>query len=88
MLFITHRLAGLESVEEIMVMDAGQVVERGTHDTLLAEGGRYSSLWWEEMSTSRYAGEDANGGEPMPSRQPEPTAPLPLGGSNDGSPER
>jgi ATP-binding cassette subfamily C protein CydC len=88
MLFITHRLAGLESVEEIMVMDAGQVVERGTHDTLLAEGGRYSSLWWEEMSTSRYAGEDANGGEPMPSRQPEPTAPLPLGGRNDGSPER
>ena len=50
---ITHRLAGLESVDEILVMAEGQVVERGTHDDLLALGGRYCELWWDEMRTER-----------------------------------
>ena len=52
-LLITHRLTGLEQVDEIIVLDGGQVVERGTHDDLLAAGGRYAGLWWEErMSDS------------------------------------
>ncbi len=54
-LFITHRLAGLESVDEVLVVDAGRVVERGTHDELLEAGGRYSRLWWDEMRTERSA---------------------------------
>jgi thiol reductant ABC exporter CydC subunit len=49
LLFITHRLTGLESVNEIVVMEQGRIVERGTHHALLAEGGRYSKLWWEEL---------------------------------------
>ena len=32
MLLITHRLAGLEAMDEIVVLEAGRVVERGTHD--------------------------------------------------------
>ena len=36
-LLITHRLAGLEAVDEIVVLDAGRVVERGTHAELLAD---------------------------------------------------
>jgi thiol reductant ABC exporter CydC subunit len=48
LVLITHRLAGLESVDEILVMEAGQVVEHGTHEDLLARGGRHSALWWEE----------------------------------------
>jgi thiol reductant ABC exporter CydC subunit len=55
LVLITHRLAGLESIDEILVMDAGRVVERGTHDELLTCGGRYSTLWWDEMRTERYA---------------------------------
>ena len=39
LVLITHRLTGLESVDEILVMGAGRVVERGTHDELLAAGG-------------------------------------------------
>ena len=52
-LFITHRLIGLERVDEIVVLDAGRVVERGTHADLLAAGGRYAGLWWEERMNDR-----------------------------------
>ncbi len=82
LVLITHRLAGLESVDEILVMDEGRVVERGTHDQLLDEDGRYSRLWWEEMRTERYA----TVGPPPPvldHRAPQPTATAPPGSPND-----
>jgi thiol reductant ABC exporter CydC subunit len=47
-LLITHRLAGLQRVDEIVVLVSGRVTERGTHDELLARGGRYAGAWWEE----------------------------------------
>jgi len=47
-LLITHRLAGLAEVDEILVLERGCVLERGTHAELLALGGRYADLWrWE-----------------------------------------
>ncbi len=54
-LLITHRLAALEAVDEIMVLDSGRVVERGMHAELLATGGRYAGLWWEERMNDRPA---------------------------------
>ncbi len=45
LLLITHRLVGLEAMDEILVMDDGCVVERGTHARLLAAGGLYRRLW-------------------------------------------
>jgi ATP-binding cassette subfamily C protein CydC len=44
-LLITHRLIGLEAVDEILVMDAGHIVERGPQGTLLAGNGLFRSLW-------------------------------------------
>jgi len=43
-LLITHRLVGMEEVNEILVLDAGRVVERGTHEQLRAAGGLYSRM--------------------------------------------
>ena len=44
-LVIAHRLSTVVDAHEILVMDAGQIIERGTHDELLAAGGRYASMW-------------------------------------------
>ncbi len=44
-LLITHRLVGLENVDEILVMDDGQIVERDTHGELLKRAGLYRHLW-------------------------------------------
>lgn len=44
-LIITHRLVGLEMADEVLVLKAGRVVERGTHGELLRLGGLYSRMW-------------------------------------------
>jgi thiol reductant ABC exporter CydC subunit len=41
LLLITHRLVGLQHVDEILVMEAGRIVERGTHQMLMQHGGLY-----------------------------------------------
>jgi thiol reductant ABC exporter CydC subunit len=58
-LLITHRLEGLEAVDEIIVLERGRVVERGTHADLLAAGGRYAGFWWEERMSDRPAADPA-----------------------------
>ena len=42
---IAHRLSTLARMDRIVVLDAGRVVEEGTHDALLAEGGLYARYW-------------------------------------------
>jgi ATP-binding cassette, subfamily C, bacterial CydC len=44
-LIATHRLVGLDHFDEILVLDKGRIVERGTHSFLLKQGGLYGKLW-------------------------------------------
>ena len=48
---VSHALASVRDATLILVMDHGEVVERGTHDELLLRGGRYAELWWAHAST-------------------------------------
>ncbi len=49
-LVIAHRLSTVVDAHEILVMDAGRIVERGTHAQLLAQQGRYASMWALQQS--------------------------------------
>ena len=44
-LVIAHRLSTVVDAHEILVMEAGRIIERGTHAQLLAQRGRYASMW-------------------------------------------
>jgi len=44
-LVIAHRLSTIVGADEIVVLDQGEIVERGTHFTLLAKNGLYASMW-------------------------------------------
>ncbi len=44
-LMITHRLVGMENMDEIIVLRHGKVIERGTHTTLLQQAGFYQRMW-------------------------------------------
>jgi len=44
-LVIAHRLSTIMNADQILVLDAGRIVERGTHAQLLAQGGQYAAMW-------------------------------------------
>jgi len=42
---IAHRLSTIVDAQQILVMESGQIVERGRHDELLEQGGKYAAMW-------------------------------------------
>ena len=50
---IAHRLSTIRSADQILVLEAGQIVERGNHEELLAAGGRYRQLYDKQYKFER-----------------------------------
>ncbi len=61
-LVIAHRLSTVVDAHEILVMDAGRIVERGAHAQLLAQAGRYARMWALQQNEPA-AGEPAAAGD-------------------------
>jgi ATP-binding cassette subfamily B protein len=55
-LVIAHRLSTVREADQILVVDAGRIVERGTHAELLEAGGLYADLYITQFATQETAG--------------------------------
>jgi len=75
-LVIAHRLSTIVGADEIIVLDAGEIVERGTHHALLATDGLYASMWnrQREAEEARERLARAADDGQAPNRNPPPVA--------------
>ena len=53
-LMIAHRLSTIQNADLILVFEEGKIIERGTHDTLLAENGKYASMWKDYQTSIQW----------------------------------
>lgn len=72
---IAHRLSTIQSADQILVIEAGEIVERGTHEGLLAAGGRYKHLYDKQYKFER--NKFINPGEDFTPEPPKPLAAIP-----------
>src|SRR6186713_695005 len=73
-LVIAHRLSTIVGADEIIVLDGGEIVERGTHYVLLAKNGLYASMWNRQREAEEAREKLALAGEDQgaPNRNPPP----------------
>ena len=73
---IAHRLSTIRSADQILVLEGGEIVERGTHEELLAANGRYRQLYDKQYHFER--DQFINPGEDFTPEPEEPVAPQPI----------
>ncbi|WP_247882673.1 ABC transporter ATP-binding protein/permease [Azospirillum sp. TSA2s] len=76
-LVIAHRLSTVIDADEILVLEAGRVIERGHHADLLAARGAYAALWTRQQEASQGANGASNGAS---NQAPDGGGPAPLPG--------
>ncbi|SHI80089.1 ABC transporter ATP-binding protein [Lutispora thermophila] len=57
-IIIAHRISTVKHADEIIVLDEGRIIERGTHDELVALGGYYSSIYHKQLLEEKIAGQE------------------------------
>ena len=82
-LVIAHRLSTIVSADEILVLDRGAIIERGTHRELIARGGLYASMWSRQREAQlardilAEVGDDGTAPNRNPPQLPEESEPRP-----------
>ncbi len=62
-LVIAHRLSTIVDADEILLLDHGRILERGTHASLLVAGGRYAEMWAKQQEAASLPGTLAGAGQ-------------------------
>lgn len=54
LIVVAHKLSTIQSADQILVLDRGEIIERGDHESLLALNGRYNTLWSYRAQAARW----------------------------------
>ena len=67
---IAHRLSTIRNADQVLVLKDGQIVERGTHNSLLGQKGEYYDLYMSQFRREEETTASTNGNSAMPTPQP------------------